>query len=259
MLAWLDDGAGPPLVLVNGYGGAAVDWDPAFVAALSGSFRVVRPDNRGMGDSPLADGEPLTVDTMAGDVLALLDHLGIARAVVVGWSMGGFVAQALARSAPERVTAMVLMSTDAGGPSAVPADPDVWARLTDRGGTPAERAERLVGLLFPPPVAAQVWEVAGDVVAASRGRIDDRALDAQEAAMRRWHALEQPAVPHGASPVLVMAGADDVVIPPGNAALVASRWHAGAPVIAAGGGHAFMAQDPDGVAATITEFVHGRG
>ncbi|HET9471010.1 MAG TPA: alpha/beta fold hydrolase, partial [Usitatibacter sp.] len=73
-------------------------------------FRVVAPDNRGAGASTQVD-EPITTRDMAGDMLALLDHLGIARAHVVGRSMGGAIAQHMALMAPDRVASMALCAS----------------------------------------------------------------------------------------------------------------------------------------------------
>ena len=164
-LSWRSIGRGPPLVLVNGYAATASDWDPAFLSALASSFEVVCPDNRGVGGAALGAGL-VTVESMARDVEALLDALEIERAQVAGWSMGGFIAQRLASVAPERVEALVLLSTDPGGAEAVLADPEVWARLTDRSGSPREQAARMIASLFPPETAAEIDRRFGGLVAA---------------------------------------------------------------------------------------------
>ena len=190
-LAWRTAGAGPPLLLVNGYASTAGDWDSTLIDGLGRAFEVLCPDNRGMGASGLGDlSEPLTIDAMAADLVALLDARGIDRLPVAGWSMGGFVAQALACRAPERVSALVLLGTDPGGAAAVLADAGVWALLTSRAGTPREQASRLISVLFPPGPAAEIDAAFGDVVAAARAEVSTAALDAQEAAMRAWHARE---------------------------------------------------------------------
>src|SRR5690349_7131419 len=90
-------GAGPPLLLVNGYAGTSADWDPAFLEPLASERTVICPDHRGMGGSAPGH-EEVTVESMAADVLRLMDALAIERAPVAGWSMGAFVAQALARA-----------------------------------------------------------------------------------------------------------------------------------------------------------------
>jgi pimeloyl-ACP methyl ester carboxylesterase len=244
-IGWRSLGSGPPLVLVNGYGGTAADWDPTFLDALATHFEVVLPDNRGMGTSTWGDdAEPLTIASMAGDVLALADHLLLAEFALVGWSMGGFIAQTVVAEAPGRVTALALLGTDPGGPSAVLADPEAWAQLIDSSGTDREQASRLLGLLFPPAVAAELDAQVGPLVAQARGALDHRALRGQEAAMAAWHASEPPAVPPSPPRTMVACGSLDVVIPPANAALVADRWSATMPITCEGCGHAFMAQVP---------------
>lgn len=256
-LAWRSVGGGPPLVLVNGYAATGTDWDPAALRALSRSFEVICPDNRGVGDSQLGDleAEPLTIDSMATDVEALLDSLGAERAPLAGWSMGGYVAQRLAIRSPRRVERLVLLSTDPGGSAAVP--PETWAlaQLTNHSGTPREQATRLISLLFPPGAAKQVDERFGELVAAARARLSPNALHAQELAMAAWHAEEQPRPGDDAPPVLVAHGSADLVIPPENAAALAKRWPDCRVERFPGGGHAFMAQEPNRLADLITAFL----
>lgn len=247
--------AAPPLLLINGYAATAADWDPAFIAALERSFELICPDNRGVGATTLGalDG-PLTVEAMAADLEALLDARGIEQLPVVGWSMGGFIAQALTARAPHRVEALVLLSTDPGGPDAAPADPAIWAQLTDDSGPPREQARRLISLLFPPQPAAEIDRRFVDVVAAARAELSPAALAAQAGAMDTWHATEQPhALP--APPVLAVHGSEDVVIPPENLERLADHWPGCRVERFAGVGHAFMAQEPERLADLILSFL----
>ncbi len=255
-IAWTRRGDGPPLLAINGYAATAADWDPTFLGELARDLTVICPDNRGMGESGLGDPAEITAASLAGDCLALLDRLEIERAAVLGWSMGGFVAQQLAALAPGRVSALVLLATDPGGPGAKLADPATIARLYDRGGTPREQATRLIGLLFPPGVAEPIDARFGDVVAAARAVLDPDALDAQQELMRRWHTEPADArLASIAAPTLVAAGEEDVVIPPENAALLATALSADPPHLFEGGGHAFMAQEPQKLAAQIRDFI----
>lgn len=245
-------GTGEPLILLNGYAATAADWDPAFLAALGERQALVCPDHRGMGGSALGD-EPLSIELMAADLLALMDELGIGAAPVAGWSMGGFVAQAVARAAPDRVTALVLLGTDPGGPAAIHCSPEVFRRLIDHGGTPREQASRLIGLLFPPPLAGAIDRDFGDLVATARAALSEEALSEQERAMAGWAKRTDPLEPLGV-PVLAAAGELDEVIPVANSALLATGegdWLARF----AGGGHAFMAQEPLRLAALIGAFL----
>ena len=255
-IAWRTHGSGPPLLLLNGYAATGDDWDPTLIEGLAAAHTVVCPDNRGTGDSALGS-EELTVAAMAEDAAGVLDELGVARAAVAGWSMGGFIAQQLAASHPERVGALVLMATDPGGPGAALAAPREAALLVDRGGSPREQATRLIGLLFPEPFAAAVDAEFGALVAAARAALDPATLDAQEAAMAHWHASPaEERLAAIAAPTLVLAGAEDVVIPAANAPLLAAAI-AGARLVEpfADCGHGFLAQRPAEVAETIGGFL----
>jgi 3-oxoadipate enol-lactonase len=239
-----------PLLLINGYAAGAEDWDLTFLAEFEGSYQVLRPDNRGIGAAPLGE-EELTIEAMAADMEALLDREGIERAPVVGWSMGGFVAQRLALRAPGRVTALALIATDPGGAEAVPAAPEVWARLVDHSGTPREQATRLIGLLFPPPLAAAIDAEFGEVVAAAREAVSPATLRAQEMAMEAWHRDEPPRPGGDAPPTLVLHGTEDLVIPAANAERLGARWPRARVELFEGGGHGIMAQEPQRIAAAI--------
>lgn len=110
-----DVGTGLPVVLLHAFPLTSVMWE-AQRQALAADYRVLTPDQRGFGGSPLGDDEP-SVDTAADDVAALLDAKEIDRAVVGGLSMGGYVAMALARRHPQRLTALVLADTKASADS----------------------------------------------------------------------------------------------------------------------------------------------
>lgn len=259
-LAWRSVGEGPPLLLITGYSGAAAGWDPRFLAALGRSFEVICPDNRGLGNSDLGELDgPLTAEAMAADVEALLDALEIESLPVAGWSMGGFVAQALAVRAPRRVEALVLLATNPGGGAAVSPDPDAFARLIDRSGTPREQAARLIALIFPPDVAPEMERQVGDVVAEARAELSPAALQAQQAAMLAWSAADPPRPETGSHlPVLAACGSEDVVIPPENTERLATRWPGCRVERFPGCGHAFMAQEPERLAGLIVSFLHER-
>ncbi len=256
-LAWSALGDGPPLLLINGYAASSADWDPTFAATLARSFSLICPDNRGMGASELGDPAALSIDAMADDCERLLDALGLKRATVVGWSMGSYVAQRLATRSPQRVAALGLLASSPPGPEAVSSDPGVWEQLTDHSGTPREQATRLLSLLFPPDVARAIDVQFGEIVAEARAQLSLEALDAQEHALLQWHTEPQPLPGPDMPPVLVICGSEDIVIPPQNGALLANRWPGARVEQIAGGGHAFMAQEPERVAALIADFALG--
>ena len=110
-LHYEDRGRGVPVLFLHAFPLGLFMWDDQ-VAALEANRRLVRFDARGFGGTPAADGA-LTMDRIADDAVALLDHLGIETAVVAGCSMGGYAAFAMVRRHPQRIRALVLQNTRA--------------------------------------------------------------------------------------------------------------------------------------------------
>jgi pimeloyl-ACP methyl ester carboxylesterase len=110
-IAYLDEGEGDPIVLVHGFASTKnVNWVyPTWVSELKkNGRRVIALDNRGHGDSgKLYDAAAYDVATMAGDVIALMDHLDIERADVMGYSLGSRMTAVLARQQPQRLRSAV--------------------------------------------------------------------------------------------------------------------------------------------------------
>lgn len=106
-IAYLDEGEGEPIVLVHGFASSKdVNWVyPTWVSFLrQNGRRVIALDNRGHGESTkLYDPEEYHIGTMAGDVRALMDHLSLARADIMGYSLGGRITAYLARHYPDRL------------------------------------------------------------------------------------------------------------------------------------------------------------
>ena len=254
-LAYRRVGTGPTLVVLNGFAATKDDWDPTFLAALAGRHELVLLDNRGTGESS-DDGMSFTIGDLAADVAGLVDALGLSRPAVLGWSMGGFVAQALALSDPAKVAKLVLLSTSAGGELGVQADQEVRERLRDVSGTPREQASRLIALLFTPERAAAVDAEFGEVVAAARAALSPDLVDRQWEAMEAWSQREKASgVERISCPVLVATGEEDVVIPTRNASALAGAipgaWLARFPH----SGHGFMADHPVTLAGLINAFL----
>jgi pimeloyl-ACP methyl ester carboxylesterase len=135
-------GSGPPLVLIMGYSGTMETWDPRLVDALARHYRVVTFDNSGIGDTqPLP--APLTIDAMANQTSALIGALRLGRPDVLGWSMGGMIAQALAVLHPSQVRRLVLCATFPGtGQVAVPPQAEIQALTSGN-------SQEIAAALFP--------------------------------------------------------------------------------------------------------------
>jgi len=116
-------------LLISGLGYSSWQWHK-MVPFLAEHFKVITFDNRGAGQSDKPAG-PYTAQMLAADTVGLLNELGIEKAVVMGHSMGGFVAQAIALDFPQAVEKLILCSTNFGGPRHIPVTAEAMKVLTD--------------------------------------------------------------------------------------------------------------------------------
>jgi len=248
-------GKGRPLLVLNGFGATSADWDPSFIDRLASSNELILLNNRGIGGST-DDGQPFDVAKLADDAAHVIEALGFEHVNLLGWSMGGFIAQTLAVQHRARVDKLVLLSTDPGGVEADLASPDVWSELIDTSGTPDEQAHRLLFLLFPNDVAESFYQQFGDMVAAARAQLPVELLNRQSAAMDAWHRNGVASqLREIRLPVLIATATEDIVIPASNALklvnAIPGAWLAQFPH----GGHAFVAQYPRALADLINSFL----
>jgi pimeloyl-ACP methyl ester carboxylesterase len=215
-LAYDVEGAGEPLLLIQGLGYGRRGWGPA-PAMLAEHFQVVVFDNRGFGESDAPSG-PYTTALLARDALAVLDAAEIESAHVLGISLGGMVAQELVLAQPRRVRKLILCSTTAGGPTAVPM-PQQTVELMGRAAhlDPQEALQRFVtNALSPDPPVALVEEI-----------VAYRAANPPDPA--GWYAQAGAGATHDAAarlgeihvPTLIVHGTADNVVDAGNASLLA--------------------------------------
>jgi pimeloyl-ACP methyl ester carboxylesterase len=216
-IAYRRIGIGRPLIVLNGFAATSADWDPLFIDRLASSNELILIDNRGIGHST-DDGRPFDIAQLATDVLGVIEALGLERTSLLGWSMGGFIAQTLALQHPGRINKLILLSTAPAGADADRASAEVWSRLIDMSGTPHEQARRLLSLLFPGDVAESVYREFGDVVAAARAQLSPVLVNRQAAAIEAWHRSGiSNQLREINAPLLIAAGTADIVVPPSNA------------------------------------------
>lgn len=217
----LDDAGGPgePVLLVCGQGQDRHFWQgfsQALMAAAPGRWRPIALDPRGIGDSdplPPADTGPWQTRDMAHDLVAVLDTLGLPRSHLIGFSLGGRVAQWFAVDHGDRLGALVLAGTTPGNAHGVPRDPEVSAMLA-RGDLAA-----LAGTMVPPDWAAAHADALPGLM---RRRpialpVLRRYYEASEA-HDAWVGLAT-----AEAPTLVLHGTQDPVNVPDNARLLAER------------------------------------
>ena len=124
---WHESGSGPPLLLLNGWTASGLVWPEWWLARLQTQFRVIRVDNRGTGFSRTAPA-PFTIGDMADDARDVLRASGVDRAVVLGYSMGGLIAQELALRHPRTVGRLILVATTPPHPASITPD---YSRLLE--------------------------------------------------------------------------------------------------------------------------------
>ncbi len=232
----------PVVAFSNSLGTTHAMWD-AVVAALSGRYRCLRYDTRGHGRSPATG--PVTIESLADDLAGLLDALGIARAHVVGLSLGGMIAQALAARRPDRVDRLVLVAT-----AAHLAPPEAWherARLVRAQGMGAI-VDAVLGRWFTPGVTPERVEPVRKAFLATDPEGYAACCEAI-AAMDLRGAL-------GAirAPTLVVAGADDPATPP----VLAEAIRAGIPgaeKVVLPAAHLIAVERPEALAAHLSAFL----
>ena len=247
----------PWLVLIQGMGFDRFGWEPV-IRQLQQHFRLVLVDNRGSGRSDLPPGS-FSVADMADDVLAVLDAAGVRRAHVLGVSLGGMVAQELAVDHPERVDGLVLVSTTPGWPFAYPM-PAASLRLIAATGSMTRQValRRHSENALSARTIQRRPEVVDRLVELQRSRqADPRSWSAQAAAGARYAGhLRQARI---RARTLVLHGAADTVVDPGNAKLLANRIPGAQLIIFPELGHLLFWQDPDGFADAVISFLLATG
>jgi pimeloyl-ACP methyl ester carboxylesterase len=248
-------GAGPPLVLIMGYSGSMDSWEPSFVDALGRRHRVVVFDNAGIGrTSPLP--APLSVTAMAEQTAALIEALHLGRPDVLGWSLGGMIAQALAVVHPDLVRRLVLCATLPGnGKATFPSAAAI--RELDRvaGGN----ATGLVNLLFPANQQKAEQTFIAQITEFPHFYVAPPAVDtAQNAALASWLTGKEVAGRHLSSisvPTLIGDGLDDRLVPTADDHELASVIAGSELVLYPDAGHAFLFQDEDSFLGNVEEFL----
>ncbi len=247
-----------PLLLINGTGSPMSQWDPALLAALSRNRRVIVYDYPGLGASAPMTGR-LTFDRLAMHAAAMIDGLEYAQADVLGWSMGGFVAQRLAVRFPERVHALILAGTNPGGPRTV-LGPE-WVQEEDSDADATARGYVLTN--YPPGRRDRGWAFIHRVNAAideghfPPDRVPAATYDAMVAAEDPWLASSAnlSALQSLSMPVLVITGTQDVVTPPENSRTIAAAIPGARLRLIPHAGHSFLFQEPRPTAHAIEAFL----
>jgi len=247
-------GDGPALLLIAGIPAIASDWEPLARRLADQGRRVIAYDNRGSGESSVTPA-PYTTAQMAGDALALIDHLGLATVDVFGISMGGMIAQELALAAPERVGHLILGCTHAGVRHAAPAPEAAGRAFALRTDDWALRMRTLAPFAFargvdPSLLRAFIAKKSRDVQDPIGYRAQIQAVLAHDTADRLARIR---------SPTLILTGDDDRIIPGESGDLLAERIPHAQLQIIPGTGHLFFLEAPAQTLELLGGFLAGAG
>lgn len=250
-------GTGDPVLMINGLSGPAVNWQLQ-VRDLAPHFQVITFDNRGVGETDLPPDPMYTTGQMADDAAAVLRHLKIKRAHVVGASMGGTIAQELALRHRNLVRSLTLACTWVEADGRFLSAVQSFVALAYR--VPVEERYRsvLYPWLFTPAFLGDraAVEAALQRALAYPHQTKAEAVERQARGIFAWNGTRTTRIGAIRVPTLVLVGRDDILTPPAFARAVARRIRR-ARVSILPGGHAFFIEHAPLFNRAILRFLKG--
>jgi len=247
-LAYEETGTGLPVILIHGFPFSRQMWRPQ--APLARTVRLITPDLRGFGES---EGTPSSLDELADDLQALVEHLGLASAVFGGFSMGGYVLfRYLARHA-DRAKAVLLLDTraEADTPEGQQRRYDGIARIEREG--PAGYLDDFVKLV----VSMKTLESRPDLVKVGRALMESRRIASLTAGLRAMAQRPDstPLLSSISVPALIVVGEDDKATPVSSARTMQAAIRGSRLVIIPEAGHLSNLEQPERFTAALLEFL----
>lgn len=236
-------GKGVPVVFLNSLGTDLRIWD-GVIAALDASVPVLCLDKRGHG---LSDDAEITMDLLAGDVAALMDHLGLAASVICGVSVGGMIAQSLAARRPDLVAGLVLCCTGARI-----GDADGWNARIDTvcGEGIAAMAETILERWFSPAFRRERLAELGGY----RNMLNRTSAEGYAGVCAAIRDSDLTARAAGiAVPTLCIAGSEDLATPPDLVQTLAGLIDGAGYEVIEGCGHLPCIEVPDTIARAVRD------
>ena len=246
-------GAGAPLVMIHGAQG-----DQSMFAAMAKEFaagyRVLTFDQRGSGLSEKPD-IPYSMAMFADDTAALMDHLKMSPAHIIGVSMGGMIAQEFALRYPNKVRSLVLGCTTPGGPQSIRAGGGALASAySTQPMTAEERGKALAEAAFTKGYLVKHPEIITSMIEARRSRpIDTTGFGHRMKAASEHNTYDR--LEELRCPTLVITGKDDALISWENSRVLAERIKGAEQVILEPAGHCFWLEQPEKSRDAIAGFI----
>jgi pimeloyl-ACP methyl ester carboxylesterase len=252
-LAYADEGPGPVVLLLHGFPLSRAMWVDQ-LSGIGSIYRVIAPDLRGHGESPVPEGV-YTMDSMADDVVELLETLEISGPVVVGGlSMGGYVALSLAARYPTRVRALMLMDTKAAAdtPEAAQA-----REVTAQAVLAADSAAPVVDAMLPRLFGKMTREQHPERVEPIKDIMSRMSPRGIAGAVRGMAARpdRRADLPKIVVPTLILVGDEDVITPQAEAKSMADALPNARLEVISQAGHLAPYENPSDANAAILRFL----
>ncbi|HYW20833.1 MAG TPA: alpha/beta hydrolase [Nodularia sp. (in: cyanobacteria)] len=245
-------GQGEPLLLIAGFLCDHSYWS-LIMPWLVAQYQVIRLDNRGLGRSSAPD-SPYTIEQMAKDVTALLDHIGISQVNVVGHSMGGQIAQELVLADPGRVKSLILLSTLAKGDGRFNHVISTWGDLP--GNIDLKLYEQV---LFPWIFTDEFYTIPGMVEQLIEWAVNYPFTPATHTLYHHSRAIlssdTRDRLHNIHCPTLIVVGRQDILTPVKYSEQLAQGIPHAELVVIERGGHGFLIESADAVSSVILKFL----
>ena len=239
------------LVLIHGYPFDHTLWD-GVLQDLDPEVKVIAPDLRGFGGPEPGDQAP-SLDVMADDIIAKMDSENIDKAFIVGMSMGGYVALAIADRHPHRLAGIVLVNSQATADSDAARKNRAAMIETVKNEGPGPAAEAIIGKLFGPSKSSDlVMQQYPRTAAQSAGRSGIvYSLEAMANRPDRTKVLQELGLP-----ILILHSSEDQIVPVGNARTLAESLISCRYIEIQNAGHCAVLEAPSEVAKALNRFVN---
>ena len=252
-IAYYLEGEGAPLLLIRGYASAGSMWYTQ-VPWLSEQFKVITFDNRDTGNSDRV-ATPYSIADMAGDVIALIEHLGLGPVHLLGISMGGMIAQQVVLSRPDLVKTLILGCTTCNAATGTTTDPNVLKLFATRPElSDEENVRRSLPVFFSQETLTHRTDIINEFVQKSLAqRPPLETFVRHRQAIGGFKVCDQ--IHQITIPTLILHGRADLLLPVVDAGELKERIPQARLKVYEGLGHLFFMEDPDTFNKDVMQFI----
>ncbi|HET9806440.1 MAG TPA: alpha/beta hydrolase [Nitrososphaeraceae archaeon] len=244
-------GKGDPILLIMGYPGPMYGWDPIFLKGLSTNHTVIVFDSRGIGNTTVGS-KNFTIDQFAADSAGLLDVLKINKSDVLGYSMGGMIAQQLTLNYPDKVDDLIIYASYCGGNQSIAPNQQIVEQFTDLSGSSEDIKTRFIPLLLTENWIKQNPNYMEKFASLELPPVD--ILEKQLNAIFSWEGTCNQ-LKEISQDTLVVTGTNDLLLPSANSMILTEKIPGAWLAQFKDGGHGLMSQYPERLSAIVNTFL----